>query len=116
MLWKRRQRIARAFFADVAPLDHFRLRGERICFEDLWLTAGLGGEAGTDYAAREPTSRYGAPLAVDAATRCVSLPWASGYRIVELRVRRPGDRRYGPAVQVHLVERQGLRHVLGVER
>jgi hypothetical protein len=116
VLWRRRQKIAHAMFTDVAPLDHFQLRGEQLCFEDLWLTAGLGGAAETTYAARERSGNRSLPLAIDAGARCVAVPPASGYRIVELRAHRPGERHFGPAVQVHLIERPGSRHIVGVER
>jgi hypothetical protein len=115
VLWKRRERIARAFFSDVAPLDRFQLVGDQLCFEDLWITAGLGGDAETRYEARERADGRETLRTVDAA-RCVSLPLSEGYRIVSLRARRPGDRHFGPTVQVHLVERAGVRHVVGVAR
>ena len=111
MLWQRREKIARAFFADVAPLDHFQLRAEQLCFEDLWISAGLGGEAETRYQARVGRA---AP-AVD-GSRCLTLPLSNGYHVVELRAQRLGERRFGPAVRVHLVDNAGTRHIVGVQR
>jgi hypothetical protein len=108
MLWKRRESIARDYFSETSPLDRFRLEGDRLCFEDLWITAGLGTTA--EYQARES----GTTRAVDA--RCVALPFSDGYRIVTLRARRPGDRRFGREVQVHFRDHGGVRHILGIER
>ena len=116
VLWKRRQHIARELFSDVAPLDHFVLRGDQLCFEDLWLTAGLGGATDTSYAARVQSAGRSQTLPIDTAARCVTVPPAAGYRVVELRAHRPGERHFGPAVLVHLVERPGSRHIVGVER
>ncbi len=113
VLWRRRERIARAFFTDVAPLDHFRLEDERLCFEDLWVTAGLGDEPGTAYEARERATPA-RPLALQHG--CVVVPRGAGYRVVELRVYRPAQRHFGPPVAVHLVERDGVRHIVGIER
>lgn len=110
VLWARRQKIARAWFADVAPLDGFRFDGERLCFDDLWLQAGLGGEAATRYEARED----GAPLVLDG--RCARLVAARGYHVVALRAQRPGERHFGPTVRVHLVARPSGRHIVGIER
>jgi hypothetical protein len=115
VLWQRRERIARAFFSDVAPLDHFQLPGDQLCFDDLWLKAGLGDAAGVSYRATETTAG-GRPLSVDAMRRCLVLPAAIGYRTIELRARRSGDKHEGPAVRVHLVELRGVRHIVGVER
>ncbi len=103
VLGRRRDRIARAFFADVAPLDHFRIEGDRLCFDDLWLDAGLGGAVA--YLANG--SLIG---------RCVVVPAGDGYRIVSLRAQRAGERHPGPVVRVHLVVDGGRRRIVGVER
>jgi hypothetical protein len=116
VLWGRRERIARAFFADVSPLDHFQIPGDQLCFEDLWITAGLGGAAGTTYEAKEILQRTSAPLPVDATTRCLRLPFKRGYRVVALRARRPGGHHDGKSVEVHLVDRDGGRHLVGIVR
>jgi hypothetical protein len=108
ILWQRREKIARAYFSNVAPLDYFRLDGERLCFDDLWIEAGLGGERATEYQAAGAQAGEG---------RCVTLGRAVGYRVVELRARRPGERHFGPPVRVHLVEEAaGARHIVGIER
>ena len=103
VLFRRRERIARAFFADVAPLDYFRIDGDRLCFEDLWVEAGLGAAA---------AYRADAPL----VGRCVALVPGDGYRIISLRTLRPGERHAGPAVRVHLVIAGARRRIIGVER
>jgi hypothetical protein len=95
VLWARRERVLRAYFADVAALDYFRIDGARLCFDDAWLRAGLGGEA--RYHARDGARRLAiAPLD---SGGCVDAP-ASGYHVVELRVDRTGNHR--PPVRVHL--------------
>jgi hypothetical protein len=111
VLWQRRAKIARAYFSDLTPLDHFRFDGERLCFDDLWITAGLGGDDATEYDAREKHRTLPA-----AGTRCVRLDARGGYRVIELRVRRPGQRHFGAPVRVHLVERAARRNIVGVVR
>jgi hypothetical protein len=108
ILWRRRERIARTYLAEAAALDYFRVDGEELCFDDLWLQAGLGGATTTRYQVRGA----GPVAARDTVERCVKLPHAGGYRIVELRTRRPGERHFGPAVRVHLI----ADRIVGVER
>jgi hypothetical protein len=36
ILWNRREKILRAFFSDVAPLDYFHFEGQQLCYDDLW--------------------------------------------------------------------------------
>jgi hypothetical protein len=100
VLWARREKIARAYLPEVAALDHFRVESGRLCFDDIWEQANLGGG-----------SRY----RVDGGIldgKCVSLPSQRGYRVVKLRVQRPGERDFGPRVNVHL----NNTNVVGVER
>jgi hypothetical protein len=99
-LWKRRQAIARAYFTDVAPLDYFRVERGELCWDDLWIDAGLGDEQSAAYDADGQVR----------VSRCA--PVGRGYRVVSLRVRRAGERRFGPAVRVHLIDRR----IVGVER
>jgi hypothetical protein len=115
VLWGRRERIARASFDEVAPLDRFRFEGDRLCFDDLWIQAGLGGAEGTQYLVTGATGLT--------SGRCVTLDRQPGYRVVELRVQRPGERHPGPSVRVHLIERARpgaggapARNILGVAR
>ena len=104
-LWQRRERIARDAFLETAALDYFAVDGARLCFSDLWVTSGLGGGAATTYRAREDgaviAERHG-----DAGGRlCVTLPRRAGYRVIELAALRPGERKFGPRVDVHLAAR-----------
>jgi hypothetical protein len=105
VLWERRDKIARTYFAESAPLDHFHFLGDGLCFEDLWVKAGLGGLA--SYRASEGRR------ALLIAGGCIALPASEGYRVIELRVRREGRER---RVRVHLIERSGQRRIIGVER
>jgi hypothetical protein len=101
ILWRRRERIARAYFAELPPLDYFRVAGERLCWDDLWSEAGLG-DAATYMADNIVVGRD--------VGRCA--PVGPGYRIVSLRVRRAGERHFSRPVRVHLVDRR----IVGVER
>src|SRR5262249_42223350 len=65
VLWKRRERIARTYFSEVSPLDPFSLKGDPLCFEDLWVTAGLGDDAGTRYDAEERDGKQANRLEVN---------------------------------------------------
>jgi hypothetical protein len=102
ILWRRRQAIARAYFGAPPALDYFRVERDRLCGDDLWLAAGLGGARGTAYQADGRV--------LDGDARCT--PVGRGYRVVTLRVRRPGQRRFGPPVRVHLIDRR----IVGVVR
>ncbi len=106
-LLARRARVLRADLAASAPLDWFRLDGDSLCFDDLWLGAGLGASAA--YQAREGAR----PLAVSSS--CVALGRESGYRVVELRVRHDGGS-WRPPVRIHLIRRSGEQRILGIER
>ncbi len=120
-LWQRRERIARTWFGDVAPLDHFAVTpagdGARLCFVDWWVRAGLGGGEATAYRAREGGTVVAETRGSDGeGAACLTLPARAGYRVVALAVERPGQRHFGPDVAVHLsTTARGLR-VLGVLR
>ncbi len=102
VLWERRQAVARAYLSEVAPLDHFRVEGGRLCWDDLWIDAGLDGEGSAAYRAN------GREL----EERCAGVGRGGGYRIVKLAARRQGERRFGPEVKVHLIDQR----IVGVER
>jgi hypothetical protein len=102
VLWERRQAVARAYLSEVAPLDHFRVAGGRLCWDDLWIDAGLDGEGSAAYRADGHELRE----------RCVRVDGGGGYRVVELAARRHGARRFGPEVKVHLIDQR----IVGVER
>ena len=99
VLWGRRQKIVRAYLADQVPLDYFRMEAGRLCFDDLWHDAGLGGDE-----VRASGGRLDG--------RCVNLPQSRGYRIVELEVKRAGERHFSQPVKVHLID----NHIVGIER
>ena len=103
ILSARRLAIARAYLGGLPPLDYFRVERDRLCWDDLWLAAGLGGAGAATYEAD------GRVLPAGAAP-CT--PVGRGYRIVTLRVRRPGARRFGRPVRVHLIDRR----IVGVAR
>jgi hypothetical protein len=112
ILWSRRERIARAFFSDVAALDHFRFAGHTLCFDDLWLQAGLGDEAGTRYF----TVADGRRRAL-AAGGCLVTDARPGYHVVELGALRDGVAAAKvPTVKVHFVATANGAHVVGLER
>ncbi len=117
-LWHRRDAVARDGFSRVAPLDHFRVDGERLCFTDWWVRAGLGGGEATEYRAREGERvvdlAHGS--AADGAA-CVHFPPGRGYRVIELSALRPGERHFGAHVDVHLIAHDGGGpRILGVIR
>ena len=103
VLWSRREKILRAYLADAPPLDYFRVERGALCWDDLWITAGLADDHSADYEAN------GAFIARD-QPRCVAV--GGGYRVVALRVKRSGERRFSREVRVHLIDRR----IVGVER
>jgi hypothetical protein len=116
-LWQRRERIARDAFSESAPLDHFAVDGARLCFVDLWLRSGLGGEAGTVWRAREEGRVLGFVHGAGSdGGVCMTLPPRDGYRVVVLDAARPGERHFGPTVAVHLMVQGGRARVIGVAR
>jgi hypothetical protein len=112
ILWRRRAAIARAYLAEVAALDYFRVSDGSLCWDDLWVEAGLG---------EAPAQHYrvdGRLLPPD--TRCAVLPppSPSGYRVLSLQAQRPGRRSFGPRLRVHLRSGADGRgwHLVGIER
>jgi hypothetical protein len=110
VLEARRTRLAKAYLSPIAPLDYFHFEGDRLCFEDLWVLAGLGGEHDTLYAGRE---RW---VDLPVQGRCAQLPKGAGYRIVALSAMRPGHKRFGPQVKVHFIDDRRGRRLVGIER
>jgi hypothetical protein len=110
ILWHRRERIARAFFTEVDALDYFRFDEHRLCFDDLWVEAGLSGATSSPYAAvldgRQPLTPAG---------RCLETGATSGYHVVTLSVARDGLARRR-TVKVHFVADVRNAHVVGIER
>jgi len=117
VLSRRRDIIARDEFTRTSPLDHFSVQGDRLCFTDLWVRAGLGGNEATDYRAREGGTLVDLARgsSIDGAA-CVHLPARAGYREIELAALRPGERHFGPHVTVHLIARNGGARVVGAIR
>jgi hypothetical protein len=107
ILWDRREAILRAFFSDVAALDYFQVGNGRICFDDLWIDAGLGEEP--SYAANLDGKR-----ALSVFDRCVELH-SSGYHIVAFSVGGSASR-MRHTVQVHVVSDARGARVVGVRR
>jgi hypothetical protein len=104
VLWSRRQAIAHAYFSEVAPLDYFRVENGQLCWDDLWVVAGLGRDGEAEYEAdRRMIPRDG--------PRCTPIG-GDEYRVISLRVRRSGDRHFSPTVRVHLTQRR----IVGVQR
>jgi hypothetical protein len=103
VLWKRRQKLLRSGLAESAPLDYFRVDGGRLCFDDLWRQAGLGGDE---------VRAGGAPVErILPDQGCVKMP-QGGYQVVALQVKRAGQKKFGKPVRVHVID----GHVVGVER
>jgi hypothetical protein len=103
ILWSRRQKILRAYLRDLPPLDYFRVENGSLCWDDLWIRAGFDGERSADYSADGRfIARGEAP--------CAAV--GDGYRVVALRVKRNGERRFSREVRVHLIDRR----IVGVER
>jgi hypothetical protein len=108
ILAKRRELLLRAYLGDLAALDYFHVENGRLCFDDLWLRAGLGGHP--RYFAREG----GDILRVRAngdGTACADLLPLDDYRVVELKL-TDDERHRGTPVRVHLKH----SHIIGVER
>jgi hypothetical protein len=114
ILWKRREKMARVYLSKVAALDYFRFEREALCFDDLWVKEGFGGQLSMQYlVAGEGVAP---PKDASGASQCVPLRPREGYRIVGLTVQRPGERHPQPAVRVHFVEQRGVRRLVGIER
>jgi hypothetical protein len=103
ILWSRREKILRAYLRDVPAIDYFRVESGALCWDDLWIRAGLDGERSAEYSAN------GRLIARDEPP-CT--PVGDGYRVVALRVKRNGERKFSREVRVHLIDRR----VVGVER
>lgn len=130
-LVERQRKTARHWFGQVSPLDQFRVEsgdrpdgaGARLCFEDLALLHGLE-SAPTRYRAElfdrdgRATGFHQDLAAAPDGRGCVVgfMPSASKdrYTIVKLAVQRGS--RWLPPVLVHLAQRAGALHVIGLRR
>ncbi len=109
-LIERQRKTGRFWFAQVNPLDRFRVTGDRLCFSDLWITYAFG-EASTTSYALEAFDRRGRRkawarqvAAGEHGEACVDeLPQSGGpdgYTIIKLVTHR-GSRSLEP-VELHL--------------
>jgi hypothetical protein len=114
ILWKRREKVLRADLSRVSALDYFHFERDGLCFEDLWVRAGLGGRSGMEYGA--VGDGVSGSREAGNGTQCVTVRPREGYHVVELRVKRPGERHPEPTVKVHFVETRGARRLVGIER
>jgi len=111
-LIERRDKIGRAHFARVLPLDRFEIRDGKLTFEDLEMTHGF-------IAAREHKVRWSrfdneskATSPIDGAVT-FGIPGFSdgGYVAAEISAERPGQ-----TVTVYVRKRGGNAEVAGIER
>lgn len=110
-LIKRRDKIGRAFFNEVLPLDRFGVREGRLVFDNLAVDHGFA-----------PAPEYRVEWAVfdNASHERTPIPAASGLEIpssevpfIVARIRGAGERK---SVDVYLRLRDGRRELVGVER
>lgn len=134
VLVERQRKIGSHWFHYVAPLDHFALDGDTLCFDDLQLRYGLPPKAGEDdvdlaataYSA-QAYSYDGAPSGWRAEAKpddqgraCFEhVPVVSdkveGYTILKIETRRGEDTM--PPVQIHLARSpEGPQHIIGLRR
>ncbi|MEO6951723.1 MAG: hypothetical protein ABI321_07910 [Polyangia bacterium] len=110
VLWQRREKLARAYLSDVAPLESFTFVGDNVCFDDLMIHYGF------DRREPEYEVRGAGPVRVDAtAHRCFSIPRKIGYHIVAIRIRRVGGD-WGPALRIHFMKEGQSHRIVGLER
>jgi hypothetical protein len=122
-----RQRKTGAYwFARVNPLDGFAIANDALCFDDLWLTYGLGEPAATTRYAIATYDRAARPIeaptaiAAAASGRTCTAPLALArdgdrYTIVKIATTRPG---FTGATYVHVARDPATRaaRVIGVWR
>ena len=78
-------------------LEHFRVENRHLCFDDI------AEELGRPQIHVDNGRLDGA---------CVAPKSLSGYQIITLKTKRPGQRSFASPVKVHLID----GHVVGVER
>ena len=111
VLWLRREKLARAYLPGVAPLEEFTFLNDNLCFEDLVIHYGF------DRREPEYEVKGAGPVLVDrTGHRCFSLPRSAGYHVAALRVRRVGEKHFGPTLRVHWVKDASTRRLVGLER
>src|SRR5262249_29662131 len=121
-LLARQRKIGAYWFARVNPLDHFTVQNGALCFDDLWLMYGYGGDASYQAEAYDfDGHRTGwTQSAGGAAHSCVAsvAPGRDheGYVIVAITTLRNGKRQ--SPVLVHLAQdpKTGALRVIGIRR
>jgi len=124
VLVERQRKTGAYWFARVNPLDGFQLVGGDLCFQDLWLSYGLGQAAGTRYRAQAydfEGRAIGWQASADGAARTCFRGLSptrdhEGYLIVSIETER--DRRRLPPVLVHMAIDPTTRalRVIGLRR
>jgi hypothetical protein len=118
----RQRKIGAYWFSRVNPLDHFALQNGALCFDDLWLVYGYGGDASYQAEAHDFDGRRTGWMqgAGGAAHQCLQGLAAGrdheGYVIVAITTLRNG-RRQSP-VLVHLATdpKTGALRIIGIRR
>lgn len=89
-LIERRDKIGKAFFDDVLPLDRFAVEGGKLSYEDLAVTHGFRGAR--DYAVTwsEFENQSGRQLAIPGASGWQIPRTGSEYLAAEIRGEEPG--------------------------
>ena len=113
-LVKRRDKVGRAYFAKLLPLDKFRISDSKLVFEDLAAARGIG-------KAREYTVRW---KSLDESGHATALPYA-GPNVPDFREAKylaatvactSGDGGCGNPVVVHIRQRESALEVVGIDR
>lgn len=104
---ERRNRIGKAFFEDVLPLDHFAARDGKLSYEDLAVTYGFRGARAYEVTWSDFDNLSGRQLAIPGASTLQIPRTGSEYLAAEIRGEEPGK-----GVTVYL---RGDR-VVGVDR
>lgn len=112
-LIERRDKIGRAAFGKVLPLDRFELRDGRLEWVDLAAAYGLGTapEIGVGWAVFDNQSETSRPIAGENSARLPPMQ-GDGYWMAALE----SPARPGQAVRVYVGKRGGRAQVVGVER
>lgn len=111
-LYERRRRIGETYFADVSPLDYFRMDSNQVCAIDLSVRYGLvtGGLVQVLSADDQPVFSQ---LVDDDGLICVPIPNDAEYRIYRMRILRgPNEHR---VMRLHFKGGKSPR-ILGIER
>jgi hypothetical protein len=111
-LMERRDKIGRAYFAKLIPLDRFELRGGELVWEDLAATYGLGsaGRIRLHWSRFDNQKLTRAPLAGESSPRLPRLE-PDGYLVADLHsAARPGRR-----LSVYLRTRSTQAEIVGIE-